>query len=51
MNFGCKTFTGKIYCNNIGTSIGMPVYSGNEFFENSGHMIQRVPGKMLDQKY
>ena len=32
MNFGHKKFTWKISCNFIGTGIGMPVYSANNFF-------------------
>ena len=36
--FGYKKFAGKISCNCIGTNIGIPMYSGNNFFENSGHL-------------
>ena len=38
MNFSHQKFTGKISCNFIGTGIGMPVYSGNKFFQNSTHL-------------
>ena len=51
MNFGCKTFTRKIPVIFTGTGIGMPMYSGNKFFENSGHLKfshTEISWKMLD---
>ena len=33
MNFGHEKFTVKISCNFIGISIGMPMYSGKNFFQ------------------
>ena len=38
MNFGHEKFTGKVSCNFIATGIGMPMYTGNNVFENSGHL-------------
>ena len=48
MNFGCKNFTGKISCNFIGTGIGIPMYSGNNFLKilvAQNLVTQRIPGE------
>ena len=54
MNFGHENFAGKISCNFIGTGTWMSMYSGNKFFENSGHLkfsCTENSQEMLDQYY
>ena len=54
VNFSHKNFTREISCNFIGTSIEMPMYSGNKFFKNPGHLKfghAENSWEMLDQYY
>ena len=37
MKFGHANLPGKFHVIFVGTGIDMPMYSGNKFFENSGH--------------
>ena len=48
MNFGPEKFLLRDFLEFVGNSIGMPMYSGNKFFENSGRSkfghIENSPG-------
>ena len=54
MNFGCGKFLPLNFLGFVGNGIGMPVQSGNKFFENSGCLkFGRTENsrEMLDQYY
>ena len=54
MNFGCEKFLPLNFLEFVGNGIGMPMQSGNNFFENAGHSKfshTENSREMLDQYY
>ena len=54
MNFGPKKFLPLNFLEFVGNGIGMPVYTGIKFFENSGcskFSHTEISWEMLDQYY